>query len=195
MIDYLVVSLDDALGVFGLQIVNDAFKSFSCEEERDLEVFLCTKAIDYEHSGKGKTFLLVDAVKYRDEQRLKIAAYYTLATTAIDLSNFGENKKKKVVGDFPKRSQRDSFPAFLIGQLGRDNGYSHDDLSGETIVREAFHTLRSAASIVGGKLVVLECREHMYDKVYAKLGFKKLDDALNAENLYMLYTRVDFDQQ
>ena len=62
----------------------------------------------------------------------------------------------------------------------------------EIIVKEAFHTLKSAADIVGGKLVVLECREHMYDKVYSKLGFKKLDNELNSDGLYMLYSRIDF---
>lgn len=32
----------------------------------------------------------------------------------------------------------------------------------------------------------------MYDKVYSKLGFKKLDNELNSDGLYMLYSRIDF---
>lgn len=192
MIDYLVVSLIDATDIFGLDKVNESFKSFTCSEEKDLEDFLLNKAVDYKNAGKGKTFLLIDSAKTIQEQTPVIVAYYTLANTAIDLSNFGENKKKKVVGDFPNRDQRNSFPAFLIGQLGRDSKYDHNDLSGEIIVKEAFHTLKSAADIVGGKLVVLECREHMYDKVYSKLGFKKLDNELNSDGLYMLYSRIDF---
>ena len=40
-----------------------------------------------------------------------------------------------------------------------------------------------------GNLIVLECREHMYDKFYEGQGFKKLYDELNDESLYTLYKK------
>lgn len=51
MIDYLVVSLIDATDIFGLDKVNESFKSFTCFEEKDLEDFLLNKAVDYENAG------------------------------------------------------------------------------------------------------------------------------------------------
>ena len=192
MIDYSVVSLRDAIDVFGLGSILNAFESFSCENEKDLEMFLRERAIRYEDSSKGRTFLIIDDAAYKKSNEVSIVAYFTLALTSIDLGNFGINKKKKIVGDFPNRDQLDSFPAFLIGQLGRSGKYTHEDIDGETIIYEAFSALKPAAYSIGGKLVVLECREHMYSKVYERLGFKKLDENLNSENLYMLYRRVDF---
>lgn len=192
MINYKVISLSELMTVVSGAELIEVFKKFSCEVETDLEDFLVCKAIKYEDGGKGKTFLLIDYDILTKENRLVIAAYFTLANTAIDLSNFSDPKKKKVVGDFPGRSTRDNFPAFLIAQLGRCDAYSHEDLNGDAILNECFHHLKNAAEIIGGKLVVLECREHMFNMVYEKLGFHKLVDELNADNLYMLYKRVNF---
>lgn len=47
--------------------------------------------------------------------------------------------------------------------------------------------------IVGGNLIVLECRDGMFSKVYERLGFKKLYDSLNDEKLDTLYKKVDFE--
>jgi len=192
MIDYDVVSLAELLELRTENEISEIFKKFSCKEESDLEDFLNVRAIEYERNSKGKTFLCIDGGKYEKTGEIFVAAYYTLANTAIDLSDMGSNKKKRVMGDFPGRTERDTFPAFLIAQLGRCDAYSHEDISGETLLNECFHTLKEAAKIVGGKLVVLECREHMFDKVYKHLEFKKLADELTSDNLYMLYKRVDF---
>ncbi len=193
MIDYFIVSLSEALEVFGCEEMLKLFGSFKCSAEKDLEIFLSQRSIEYERDGKGKTFLVIDKYSVVSGSKPRLIAYYTLANTSIDLSNFSDNKKKKVVGSFPNRTQRTSFPAFLIGQLGRDENYSHEDISGEILLSEVYHSLKQAAKILGGKLVVLECREHMYDLVYKNLGFKKLDDNLNSEGLYMLYSRVNFE--
>jgi hypothetical protein len=59
-------------------------------------------------------------------------------------------------------------------------------------LNECYHAISVAARAVGGNLVVLECREHMYDKFYKEQGFKKLYEGLNDENLYTLYKHVNF---
>lgn len=192
MVDYKVYPLEIALELFSEEEIHNAFRKFSCSVDSDLESFLVNKAENYELHWKGRTFLLLDQREFEENNTIRIIAYFTLAHTAIELSGFGDGKKKKIVGDFPKRSQRNSFPAFLIGQLGRDDSYSHDDISGEQILQEAYQSLKRAADILGGKLVVLECREHMFDKVYEKLGFKKLVNELNEDNLYTLYKRIEF---
>lgn len=99
-----------------------------------------------------------------------------------------------MLGSFPGRDNLKSISAFLIGQLGRSDEYSNEDLSGQQILNECYHAISLAAKIVGGKLLVLECREHMYGKFYEKQGFKKLYDKLNDEGLYTLYKRMDFSE-
>ena len=125
-------------------------------------------------------------------QTPNIAAYYTLANTSIDLSEMGQNKKKRIMGDFPNRNALTNFSAFLIDQLGRDDKYSHTDISGETLIENCISQLKNAAYTIGGKLIVLECRQHMFDTVYANLGFNKMTEFLSEDGLYMLYKRVDF---
>ena len=63
--------------------------------------------------------------------------------------------KRKMLGNYPGRDSVNSISAFLIGQL------------------------------VGGFVIVLECREHMYDKFYKNIGFKKFRNELNEDGLYV----------
>lgn len=86
-----------------------------------------------------------------------------------------------------------SVPAYLIGQLGRCDSYSSLQLPGDTILNECYNVISLASMIVGGNLIVLECRDGMFSKVYERLGFKKLYDSLNDEKLDTLYKKVDFE--
>ena len=80
----------------------------------------------------------------------------------------------------------------MIGQLGRCDDYKNIDLDGQQVLNECYHAISLAAKVVGGNLIVLECRECMYEKFYEKQGFKKLYDELNNEGLYTLYKKIDF---
>lgn len=191
MTTYKIVPLSNLLDTAGEDLINIMFKKFSCSNEKDLENFLLYKAIKYEKEFLGRTFLLITPEDQADHIP-DIIAYYTLANTSIDLTDMGKNKKKRIMGDFPNKDALTNFPAFLIGQLGRNDRYSHADISGETLLNCCLAQLKNAAFVVGGKLIVLECRPHMYEKVYEKLGFNKMVDSLSKDGLYMLYKRVDF---
>lgn len=82
--------------------------------------------------------------------------------------------------------------AYLIGQLGRCDDCTGEDLSGQQLLNECYHAISLAARVVGGNLLVLECREHMFEKFYEKQDFKKLYNELNEEKLYTLYKKIDF---
>lgn len=60
------------------------------------------------------------------------------------------------------------------------------------MLAECYHVIGLAAQAVEEKLLVLECREHMFEKIYETRGFKKLYDELNDEKLYALYKQIDF---
>ena len=192
MKQYFVVSLGELLSEgFDDRKIKDAFKKFSCRREEDLENFLMYKAITYEQIDFGKTYLCIDKEKlYRGE--FVVLAYFCLAQRSIDVTHMSQKAKRKMLGEYPGRDSIKSVPAFLIGQLGRCDDCSHDELSGEQILGECYHAISQAAKIVGGRLVVLECREHMYEKFYEKQGYKKLYTELSNEELYTLYKRIDF---
>lgn len=134
-----------------------------------------------------------------DENSLKngefvILAYFTLAQRSVDISALGTKRRRKVLGNYPGRDSIKSVPAFLIGQIGRDDHCTKEELSGQQILNECYHAISVAAMILGGNLLVLECREHMFEKFYEGQGFKKLYDTLNEEKLFTLYKKIDFSE-
>ena len=194
MIDYFVISLGEIIREgYDNNIVENAFKRFSCQREVDLENFLVSKAITYENTDFGKTYLLVDT-KLFEMGELSIIAYFTIAHTAVDISNLSKKKKRAALGNYPGREGLNFVSSYLIGQLGRNDAYNSSDLSGEQILNECYHAISLAALAVGGRLLVLECRECMYERFYEKHGFKKLYDELNSEGLYTLFRKMDFNE-
>ena len=176
---------------YDISKVEQSFKKFSCQREVDLENFLIKKAITYERANIRKTYLLVDLDKLM-QGTFSVMAYYTIAQRAIDISELSAKRKRKLLGDYPGRDSLKSIPAYLIGQLGRSDVYTSDEISGEQILNECYHSISIAAQVVGGNLVMLECREKMFERVYKDKGFRKLYDELNEENLYTLYKKIDF---
>ena len=192
--DYVVVPLGEIIDKeYDCQKIEYAFKKFSCRREEDLENFLVQKAITYQKAEYGKTYLFLDKEKL-DDGEFVIMAYFTIAHRAVDISDMSLSKRRKVLGEHPGRECIKSVSAFLIGQLGRCDDYTNDDLSGEQILDECYHAISMAAKLIGGKLLVLECREHMFSKFYEMQKFKKLYDKLNEEGLYTLYKKIDFSE-
>ena len=192
MKEYKVIPLGEILGKeYDEQKIENAFKKFSCQREIDLENFLIHKAVPYEKTNYGKTYLVIDLEKLLQDQFIVIA-YFTIAQKSLDISNLSKKKKRKVLGEYPGRDSINSVPAYLIGQLGRCDDYKNIDLDGQQVLNECYHAISLAAKVVGGNLIVLECRECMYKKFYEKQGFKKLYDELNNEGLYTLYKKIDF---
>ena len=195
MINYKIIPLGEMLNKeeYDEHLIEKAFKKFSCQREIDLENFLMKKAIPYENTNFGKTHLIIDIDKLNNGE-LVVVAYFTIAQKAVDISKLSKNKKRKLLGEYPGRDYLNSIPTYLIGQLGRCDDYNSCDLSGQQILNECYHAISIATRVVGGNLVVLECRECMYDKFYEKKGFKKLYDELSKEGLYTLYQKIDFSE-
>ena len=192
MRDYVVVPLGEIINKgYDKEKIETAFKKFSCQREIDLENFLMLKAETYENAGVGKTYLCVDRERL-EQGEFVILAYFALAQRSIDLSELSNKKRRKLLGSYPGRDKLKSMPAFLIGQLGRCDDCSSEELSGQQILNECYYAISLAAKVVGGNLIVLECREHMYEKFYKEQGFNKLYDDLNEEKLYTLYKKIDF---
>lgn len=194
MKSYRVIPLGEILNKeYEQQKIEESFKKFSCHREHDLENFLMYKAIPYQKTGFGKTYLCIDDDALKRGQFV-VMAYFTIAQKSLDISSLSKKKKRKVLGEYPGRDNLNSVPAYLIGQLGRSDDYSNEDLPGEQILFECYHAISMAAMIVGGNMIVLECRQHMFEKFYEGQKFKKLYDEVNEEDLYTLYKKIDFSE-
>ncbi len=194
MRDYLVIPMGEILSRgYDQQKIENALQKFSCHREVDLENFLINKAIPYEKSNFGKTYLFLDN-KDLKKGLFTIMAYFTIAQRSVDMSQLSNKRKRKVLGNYPGRDSLNSIPAFLIGQLGRCDEFTNNDLSGQRILDECYHAISLAARIIGGNLLILECREHMFERFYEGQGFIKLYDELNEEGLYTLYKKINFSE-
>lgn len=185
MIKYTLVSLEAPLNVVDdREKVQEFLNSFKCSNETDLEHFLSTRAITYDCSGFGKTLLLIS------EDNI-LLAFFTLAQRSLDIKDLSKKRRKKLLGNTPGKDSLTSYPCFLIGQLGRADSVSSEDLKGYIILQEAYNQIRLVQGIVGGNLLLLECREHMFGKFYEKQGFSKLDETPK-EGLLTLYKKLNF---
>ena len=194
MIKYSLISLGQLLSDgYKEENIVEVFKKFSCQRETDLEDFLVNKAIPYERANIGKTFLFIDSEKLMNDD-MEVIAYYTIAQKALDISGMKGKRRRKILGNYPGRDKLSSMSAYLIGQLGRSDNYSTDDISGQQILHECYCSISIAARVVGGEVIVLECREQMYSKFYEKQGYKMFYPELSDEGLYTVFKKISFDE-
>jgi len=191
-LDYDIVPLERLIKDLKRDVIQNKLNLFKCPQEKDLESFLQYKAIEYDIIGYGKTYLVLDKNKIEDGI-VKIIAFYTIGQKSLDISSLKKKKKRKIIGgSIPGRDKLDSISCFLIGQFGRSGEYTHDQLSGETLLKECFSTINAARKIIGGNLVFLECRPQMYGLFYEKQGFKKLaEEPTEDDGLLQLYRNID----
>jgi len=184
MINYLVFALKDMLdqGTEQENIIN-SFKKFSCQKEKDLENFLVNKAIEWENIDYGRTYLMIDG------ERDRIAGFFTISLKSVDLGNLPGKRRRKLLKSTPGRDGLKSYPAFLIGQIGRCDKYSSEDLPGKIILSECYSAFKNVHNIIGGNIIVLQCREYMYEKFYKEHEFAKLEDNIDSDGLLTLYKR------
>ncbi|WP_025728373.1 hypothetical protein [Atopobacter phocae] len=192
--EYVVLALSELLSYENETVeekLKSSFSEFKCERELDLEDFLVNKAILYDNTNLGKTYLIVEEKPLVQKAEIKIMAFFTIGQTSIDISEMSKNKKKKLLGNIPGRDKKESYFAFLIGQLGRSDQYSKENITGEVILNECYTRLKEAQKITGGRMLILECRKNMYDKFYKHKGFHKLYPELDDNELYTLYQRLN----
>lgn len=191
--NYIVVKLGEIVRDFNENSICSAFQEFSCEQEADIENFLRDKAINYEKANIGKTSIVLDEDLLK-EGKIKILAYFTIAQKSVDISTLSNKHKRRILGNYPGRDKITTIASYLIGQLGRGDTCPKDEFTGEQLLNECYHAISEAVKIVGGHLIVLECRDFMFEKFYEKQGFKKLYNTLSEENLYTLYKKINFDE-
>lgn len=191
---YVLFSLSDLLEEYKIEEISKYLNEFKCSKEKDLEYFLRNKACIYETSSLGRTFVFVDA-KLLNKQQFSIMAFFTIAQTSYDISKMSKKKRRKILGSaVPGRDGLTSFPAFLIGQLGRADIYSGTELPGYKILHECYLRLKDVNKYLGGEHGILECREHMFDCFYKNQGFKKIEEKASDTGLVTLYNRIKFDE-
>ncbi len=177
-----------------------------CVQDRDIEDFLHTKAVKYEMLSKSRTYFIVDeeqliqmingkekcgVVNLSD---LTIYGYFSLALKVLSVpEEFSNNQRKNIDGLSAKiHGERiNEFPCYLIGQLARNSNVAKSEISGSEIINKSFSIIKSAICSVGGRAVMIECRNYKkLIKFYAENGFYLVDNIPDGENSMIQMIRV-----
>ena len=173
------VCIKDIIKAGREQKLLNAVDKFSCQDE-EVEKFLKQKALDFDRRNKSRTYLLIDS---EAEDEIVIFGYYTLTMKSLPFE-FGISKStiKKIDGF---RSDVNSTEAILIGQLGKD--YKHNKINGKTILDYILDDVYKAQTIIGGRIVFLECLniEKIVD-FYKQNGFVILQNSSDGNYLQMI---------
>ncbi|AEX85567.1 hypothetical protein Marpi_1157 [Marinitoga piezophila KA3] len=169
----------------GQENAQKLISNFFCRKDSDIERFLKEKAIKFEKLGKSRTFFIYneDAIK---NNKFEILAYFTLAIQVLKIPDeFSGNKIKKLDGFSSKINGKriTEIPAILIGQLGKNDLYS-SKITGDEIMQFCFSKILEGQERLGGRIIMLECKNIEYLKnFYRKYGFDLIDKDYDNDEL------------
>ncbi len=120
--------------------------------------------------------------------------YFSLALKILSVpEQFANNQRKNIDGLSAKiHGERISdFPCYLIGQLSRNSSVPKSAVSGEEIINHAFSVIKSAMLNVGGRAVMIECRnDKKLIEFYIKNGFSLIDNIPDGETVMIQMIRI-----
>jgi hypothetical protein len=161
----MVVPLKEVIDRDRLDFILGAIAQFTCLDD-DVETFLKEKAIDFERRDKSRSYLIID------DKTNALLGYFTLSLKALP---FRKGVSKSVIKGIDGFS-RDigAVGIILIGQFGKDKELAKE-VDGKHLFDICMETVYRAQRIIGGRFVLLECRE--IEKVvsfYSRQGFESL---------------------
>jgi hypothetical protein len=167
------------------ELLDRQLREFCCKRDADVEMFMHSKAIDYEISGLSRTYLyqLNDVLPGSNPD---IVAYFSLALTSVNFSGISDNRRKKVLGQTPGRSAQDNFAGLLIAQLARSDTYDTSTISGDRMIADCEAVIETGRNYLGGKVAYLDCRGQMI-AYYEKYGYRLVSDQTSESGLYKMF--------
>ena len=162
------------VGEENLRIVLD---TFDCSLNQEVESFLVRKAVQAGLLKAAITYLVFDV------DTSALVGYFTLVLKPFSIARDKLNSaNRKLISRFAELNERTgeyTAAIYLIAQIGKNFAIEEDDrIEGKALLELALEKLRSAQTIVGGKLVLVE-READRPKLlefYKDRGFKSWNE-------------------
>lgn len=147
-----------------IQRLTKLLSSFSCSQDKDIEDFLHNRAIDFERINKAKTYLVCDNNVLIREGKFVILGYFSVSLKVLELSDDISNRKRKMLDGLSAKLHGKvikSIPCYLIGQLAKNSAIPDEQsINGLELIDCAISIIRSAEALVGGRYVLIECRNN-----------------------------------
>lgn len=162
----MLMSYRQMADTFGRRVFKGMRASFVCSRNLDVQDFIRFECSKYEKDLNTRNYFFYDSGSDR------IAAFFTLSLHSIILGDLVSNVDESIMSVLRGYGKRDarSVGCYLIGQLARDDSYSHSDITGQEILREVLTRLAFVRDIVGGRFVAIDCVEELIP-FYERNGF------------------------
>ena len=162
------------VGEENLRIVLD---TFDCSLNQEVESFLVRKAVQADLLKSAITYLVFDV------DTSALVGYFTLVLKPFSIARDKLNSaNRKLISRFAELNERTgeyTAAIYLIAQIGKNFAIEEDArIEGRALLELALEKLRSAQTIVGGKLVLVEReadRPKLFD-FYKDRGFKSWNE-------------------
>lgn len=179
--DQSLETLLSAIGISKKEIFINAegrvlnyLRTFKCTKNIDVQDFLHSseKAIRMQKESATRTYLVLDSDN--DE----IAAYFAISIKPVILCEdhkLSKTKKKKLQVHSLENSKFEVIVTLLIGQIGRSELYSRDDIDLKMILNFVFGILLKVRDYIGGRVILVEVdKSEKLISHYEKYGFEKI---------------------
>ena len=159
-----------------------AISAFTCKD-KDVELFLKNKSVEFEKRNKSRTYLIMNEEELYNGNFV-ILAYFTLSLKALSFRDNVSNTKKKEIDGFSKNVQ--AVATILIGQFGKDL-INAKNVQGEDLFKLCLKTIYKIHNLIGSRIVLLECQDIQKIKsFYEKNEFYFLQYDENDKYLQMI---------
>lgn len=169
----LLRTIEDKPDVLSKEDLDKILSGFSCPFNNDVEDFLHHKAVIFEKQSISATHLVFASY----QKKLVLVGYFTLASKYfhVDSKELNAKWKRRVnrFGAYDSGIKKRIITAPLIGQLGKNFQNQYNELiRGDELLKIACDMVQQSQSIVGGKLVYLECEDTpKFKAFYEENGF------------------------
>lgn len=174
---YKIIELTALLEAQGEPWVKDHLSRFSCPINKDIENFLRLKSIVFSQQALARTNLVYTSYQGKNV----LIGYFTLSNKIFlvkrDKVSRNTWDRLKKFGTYIPETRSLSISAPLIAQLGKNYTEGYNRLiPGKELLSLALDRVRVAQSIVGGKVVYLECEDKpSLVQFYTQNGFAEFD--------------------
>lgn len=128
---------------------------FDCGKHLALNEYVAKLAGQHEKKNVSRTFMLLDGHR-------TLQAYYTLASTSIDLSDLNELQRRGL--------PRYPLPAILLSRLAVDKIHQGQGL-GKRLLKDVFYRVYAMAEHAGIALLIVDAKDLHAADFYKRLGF------------------------
>ena len=142
------------------RLLQQILNTFSCEQDSDIASFLHSRAVEFERLSKARTYLIVDEISLK-QGTFTILGYFSIALKTLSIPETLSNRARKELDGFSGKIHGEpiqNIPCYLIGQLARNSLTDAKTLPGNAIFGLAYGTIAAAVNLVGGRYLMIECR-------------------------------------